>query len=238
MTTDIVQSFGFESNNVRTAHQDDGSIWFCLGDILNAIGTKTDTNDAKIALEDGLGDGTVINLPTTDALQRERETLFASEAGVMFLLSRSRTDAGKRLNRFIFNEVLPSIRKTGSYSIAQEPISEPQRQLAPQRDLIEWIEALKSIGLDKDPILLALIAQRAAESLGGNTLSSTQQVILTVQAHNLGYSAKQIGSGFDLGKFLKKQGLTPNGKTKHGKYDVNVYDLTPDLDRAIHAYFS
>jgi hypothetical protein len=123
---------------------------------------------------------------------------------------------------------------TGSVSIAPQP----QRQLAPQRDLLDYIEAAKSIGIDRDPILLSLFSRRMAEQLGGNAIAATQQVIVTVRAHELGYSAKEIGSGSALGKFVKQQGCRPTGQTKHGKYDVNVYDLTDDLDTAIQLYFS
>jgi hypothetical protein len=77
-----------------------------------------------------------------------------------------------------------------------------------------------------------------AEQLGGVAIAATQQVIVTVRAHELGYSAKEIGSGSALGRFVKQQGCLPTGQTKHGKYDVNVYDLTPDLDQAICLYFS
>ena len=129
---------------------------------------------------------------------------------------------------------IDELMTTGSVSIAPQP----QRQLAPQRDLIDYIEALNLAGVLDSPILKALITQRAAEQLGGNTLPATQQVIVTVRAHELGYSAKEIGTGSSLGAFVKKQGCKPAGKTYHGTYNVNVYELTEDLDRAIHLYFS
>ena len=114
----------------------------------------------------------------------------------------------------------------------------PQRRLAPQRDLIDYIEAIQLAGLSDDPHLKALIAQRMAEQLGGTALAETQQVIATVRAHELGYSQKQIGTGSALGAFVKNQGCEPTGKTYHGNYRVNTYYLTPELDGAIHLYFT
>lgn len=70
-----------------------------------------------------------------------------------------------QMNRWI-NELMT----TGSVSIAPQP----QRQLAPQRDLLDYIEAAKSIGIDRDPILQSLFSQRMAEQLGGNALTATQ----------------------------------------------------------------
>jgi hypothetical protein len=123
---------------------------------------------------------------------------------------------------------------TGSVSIAHQP----QRQLAPQRDVIDYIEAANLAGVLDDPHLKALIAQRIAEQLGGKALAESQLVIATVRANELGYSQKQIGTGSALGTFVKNQGCEPIGKTYHGNYRVNTYYLTPELDDAIHLYFS
>ena len=133
---------------------------------------------------------------------------------------------------------IDELMTNGTVSIAPQPEPEHQRRLAPQRDLIDYIEAAKSIGIDSDPILISLFSQRMAEQLGGNTPPSTTQVIATVRANELGYSAKEIGTGGALGKFLIKQGLHPIGKTQHGKYSVNVYELSEELDQAIRNYFS
>jgi hypothetical protein len=78
------------------------------------------------------------------------------------------------------------------------------------------------------------------EELGSKALPSTAiatQVILTVRAKELGFSDRQIGTGSQLGKFVSKV-IAPTGKTQHGRYPVNVYDLTPELDESIKAFFS
>jgi hypothetical protein len=146
--------------------------------------------------------------------------------------SKAKAEGAKRLAR-----LFGSIGIQTCFDMASNQTVQPQRQLAPQRDLIDYIEAAKSLGIDRDPILLSLFSQRMAEQLGGEALVATQQVIATVRAHELGYSAKEIGNGSTLGTFIKKQGCPPTGKAYHGNYRVNVYDLTEDLDRAIHLYF-
>lgn len=158
------------------------------------------------------------------------------EAGIYQLIFSSKLESAEKFQEWVFSEVLPSIRKTGGYSIAPQPVT-PQRQLAPQRDLKDYWEMAKEMGISTDPILLSLFSQRMAEQLGGKCLPQTETAIATVRAHQLGYSQSQIGTGSALGTFVKKL-VTPIGSTKHGRYDVNVYDLTPELDTAIHAYFS
>lgn len=94
------------------------------------------------------------------------------------------------------------------------------------------------MGVTHDPLIKSLISQRMAEELGGKKQDEITQVVLTVRAGQLGFSQKDIGSGSALGKFVLKQGLEPTGKTQHGKYPVNVYDLSEELDAAICCYFS
>jgi hypothetical protein len=146
-----------------------------------------------------------------------------------------------RLGYLLRDSAIAKAVRTTSLDIVEnlpvptEPI-QPQRQLAPQRDLLDYLEAAKSIGIDQDPILLSLFSQRMAEQLGGKVLAPAQQVILTVRAAELGYHQSRIGNGSQLGKFVSKM-IAPNGKTQHGRYPVNVYDLTPELDQCIHTYF-
>jgi hypothetical protein len=128
--------------------------------------------------------------------------------------------------------------KTREAEVAQQPIEIP-RQLPPIRDTIEYLQAARDIEVFPDPIIRSLLNQRLMEELGSKSLSSmaiATQVILTVRAKELGFSDKQIGSGTQLGKFVAKV-MTPTGKTQHGRYPVNVYDLTPELDESIKAYF-
>ena len=66
-----------------------------------------------------LNNGFVSNLPILDNLGREQNALCISEPALTLFVSRSRTEMGKAMNRWIHIEVLPSIRKTGSYSLAK-----------------------------------------------------------------------------------------------------------------------
>lgn len=120
-----------------------------------------------------------------------------------------------------------------------------QRQLPPVRDAVDYIQAAQTLETLKNPILRSLLEQRLAEDvtptnrlIAGTTQSEITHVIASVRAAQLGYTEKQINGGSSLGKFVIRQGLKPVAKVQHGKYPVNVYELTEDLDKAIHAYFS
>jgi prophage antirepressor-like protein len=116
MSNNIVP-FDFSGNAIRVVVID-GDPWFVLADVLKAMGSKTRPADAKAVLQEDLGKDVVADysLETNGGVQR---VLIVNDAAITFLLSRSRTEMGKQLNRWMHSEILPSIRQTGSYSIAK-----------------------------------------------------------------------------------------------------------------------
>jgi prophage antirepressor-like protein len=57
------------------------------------------------------GDDHVITLAIVDALGRPQEATFITEAAGIFVVSRGRSELSKSLNRWLFGEVVPSIKK-------------------------------------------------------------------------------------------------------------------------------
>lgn len=119
-----------ESKEVRTLTDErDGSAWFVLKDVLQAMGSTTRPAIAKTSIEEVFGGGytTTTQLDTGFGI---KDTTIINEPAVTFLVSRSNTETGKKLNRWIHAEVIPSIRKTGSYSVPQAPEMTPAELMA------------------------------------------------------------------------------------------------------------
>ena len=55
-------------------------------------------------------------MAVTDALGRLRPTLVVNEYGLYDLILRSRKPEARKFKRWILEEVLPTLRKTGSYT--------------------------------------------------------------------------------------------------------------------------
>jgi prophage antirepressor-like protein len=108
-----IRPFSFDGIAVRTLVQPDGE-WFVLKDVIKAMGSTTRTSDAIRSIEQGLGEGVVVDYPLLTK-GGEQVVLIVSEAGVSFLLARSNTERGRKLNRFIHMEVLPALRRDGVY---------------------------------------------------------------------------------------------------------------------------
>lgn len=96
-----------EFGEVRTAVVNDEPM-FCLIDICKALEIKNATDVAKRLDED---ERTRLNLG------RQGETNFITESGLYAVILRSDKPNAKKFRKWVTSEVLPSIRKTGSYSM-------------------------------------------------------------------------------------------------------------------------
>lgn len=103
-----LQVFNYNQKQVRTA-QINGETWFVLKDVCDILGL-TDTNKIAARLE-------------SDELTRikfvsggqTREMLCINESGLYNVILRSDKPEAKPFRKWVTSEVLPSIRKTGSY---------------------------------------------------------------------------------------------------------------------------
>ena len=96
-----------EFGEVRTAVVNDEPM-FCLIDICRALEIKNATDVAKRLDEDEL---TRLNLGS-----RAGETNFITESGLYAVILRSDKPNAKKFRKWVTSEVLPTIRKTGSYN--------------------------------------------------------------------------------------------------------------------------
>jgi prophage antirepressor-like protein len=97
-----------EFGEIRTAVVNDEPM-FCLIDICKALEIKNATDVAKRLDEDEL---TRLNLGS-----RAGETNFITESGLYAVILRSDKPNAKKFRKWVTAEVLPSIRKTGSYGM-------------------------------------------------------------------------------------------------------------------------
>lgn len=161
MSTQLIP-FLFETHEVRVTDQR-GEPWFILRDLLDAMGSKTTTTSALDSIKQGLGDGYSSDIPILDSLGRNQNAIIVSEPAATYLLARSNTEEGRKLNRFIHTEVLPSIRKTGGYTL---PKAQPAHTLADALKLSkEAARVARAFGFDRN--MIALSANNLAKTVTG-----------------------------------------------------------------------
>lgn len=109
-----IQIFKSEQfGEIRTAGTADEPM-FCAADICRALGY---TNGPK-AVKDHCDEGDITKryTPTTSG---DQLMTFINESGMYALIFGSKLSTAKQFKKWVTSEVLPTIRKTGSYSIQQ-----------------------------------------------------------------------------------------------------------------------
>ena len=109
MLPQAVHSFQFDSLNLRVQTDDDGGPWFVAADVLAAL--DLDRKALERLEHDERG---VSSIHTHGGLQK---VVIINEAGLYSLILGSKKQGAKRFKRWVTHEVLPSIRKTGSYAM-------------------------------------------------------------------------------------------------------------------------
>lgn len=125
---------------------------FCLIDLCNALGLENVSMVKARLNKDGVSSTEVI-----DNLGRKQMATFVDEGNMYMCIFQSRKDNAKAFQRWVTSEVLPSIRKTGSYSAnvpqsfaealqlaadQQRQIEQQQKQLAEQKPKVEFFNTV------------------------------------------------------------------------------------------------
>nr|DAP20420.1 MAG TPA: repressor domain protein [Bacteriophage sp.] len=119
MTTQTQQlsTFNFESNSIRTLAIDNEP-WFVAKDVCDTL-KISNVSDALLKLDDD--EKATIGLTDSQAGNGAQSISIISESGMYTLILRCRDAVKKgsiphRFRKWVTSEVLPQIRKTGSYS--------------------------------------------------------------------------------------------------------------------------
>jgi len=89
-----------------------GEIWFVAKDVCDVLGIKNSRDAIKNLDEDEKGD-----VVLTDTSSHRQNYKIISESGLYYLLNKSRKPIANEFRRWIRKDVVPSIRKTGTYTL-------------------------------------------------------------------------------------------------------------------------
>lgn len=197
-----LQTFNFDNNAVRTVVDEQGE-WFCGRDVAEALGYKRTADAIAQHVR-----GSVIYRPILDSLGREQQAKFITEPDVMRLIVSSKLPAAQRFERWVFEEVLPQIRRTGSYNSSQFSPADLTRA-----------EILR-IALNAEEERLALEAKNKELEPKADAYDT---FIDATGKYNVGTVAKMLGMGQNkLFKELRNRGVFiakgANANTPYQKY--------------------
>lgn len=178
-----------EFGEIRTA-EIDGKPYFVASDVAKALGYAKPNNaistHCRGTLKWGIGVQTGVRADGTPAIQ-EVDMLVIPEGDIYRLSARSKLPSAEKFEKWVFDDVLPSIRKNGGYLMNQENMTPEQvvaNALVVAQNILDKkdkeIERMRpkevfadSVASSKDSILIGELAKLICQngySVGQNRL--------------------------------------------------------------------
>ena len=180
--------FQFDAHAVRVQIDDLGLPWFNANDVCSAL----EFANPHKAVADHVDADDLTKREVIDSLGRPQRANFINESGLYALILGSTKEAAKRFKRWVTSEVLPAIRKTGGFTVAN---TQPALS-APTQDRVSAIlligEAIAKVPGVKTGIVMAATLTCIQENTGltvemlRRTLPAAVDPICSLNATQLG----------------------------------------------------
>lgn len=208
-----------EFGQVRTM-MIDGEPWFVGKDVAEAL----KYNEPHKAIQRHVSEDDGMKHPITDSTGRNQDAWIINESGLYALIFGSRLESAKRFKRWVTAEVLPAIRKTGTYTA---PLTtEQQIQILAQGNVnlanrIEGVES-KVESLENDMPLYSCevdeiqghVKRKAVKVLGGKDSEAYQDASLRASVFKDMY-----------GQLKREYGCVASYKSIKRRYIADVHEF-------------
>lgn len=191
---------------LRTSRNEKDEPLFCLKDVCDSLGLQVGAvvnrlqschiSSIKVATE-------VISHGAATGKMQEQEMFFITEPDLYRVIFQSRKPSARKFQDWVFEEVLPTLRKEGSYSMTQSKQSLASYQIEdPIERAKRWIEEqqhtraleaqterqAQTIGIQQKELTIAAPKVKYYD----DTLASTDCLTTTQVADDLGISARAL----------------------------------------------
>lgn len=180
-----IQTFTYQDEKVRTIQQNNEP-WFVLKDVCAILGLGTPSRVADRLDEDEKG------MSEIHTLGGNQQMTVINESGLYNVILRSDKPEAKPFRKWVTSEVLPAIRKTGTYNVPnkQDKSIEIKERNSRVRLSNQFLKLAKVDTLSTE--YKNILVSKAAEALTGFAL------IPLPQSEQKMYSATEIGEMFGV----------------------------------------
>ena len=236
--------FRFEGHPIRVVGTEERPLWVAADackildlDTSTAVNGRPDRPNS--GLDEDEKDTALVSTPGG-----EQEMLVVTEPGLYQLIFKSRKAIAKRFKRWLAHEVVPTIRKTGSYSptesapVSRIPLLSPKEEL----DCIYRMDELltKFCGgrlEERDRLALADATRNVVHKFTGT--AQTQTALPAAQEITISERAMQLGYRVNSGQ-LKSIGrrVSTLYQAKHGEKASERRQWVDGAPRSVKSYTS
>jgi len=198
----VVHVFPDTGQAVRTVVID-GEPWFVAADLAEVLGLANIHSSLALLDDDERG------IQTMDTPSGLQQLATVNEAGLYSLTFRSRKPAAKQFKRWVTHEVLPAIRRTGTFSVATIDRRELAQMILAEADRADLAEAKAA--------QLAPAAEAwevLAEGTGNYSLREAAAILTQDPAINIGQNR--------LMTFIRDEGMVDGKGRPYAKHNRHL----------------
>ena len=213
--------------SVRSMLDENGEPWFVGKDVAEALG-YSNTRDALDRHVDPEDKNTVVN---PDGNRGNPNMTIINESGLYSLIMSSKLEGAKEFKHWVTAEVLPSIRKTGSYTVPREYTETEKMEIAAREREARLASAnfLKELASNYEGRYHDILLAHATKELTGEFL------LPLPKAEHRTYSATEIGA--QLGVSAHKIGTIANQHNlKTSEYGEWVVDKARHASKEVQSF--
>lgn len=222
LKTNNVATFNFREKEVRTI-QNNGEPWFVLADVCKVLELTTPKKVADRLDADEKG----VSLIHT--LGGQQNMTIINESGLYAVILRSDKPQAKAFRKWVTSEVLPTLRKTGTYTLKSDDTK--MRMLATREENAKIRKAQLLYKVSKDcgvPKYQQVLQSHITRLLTG-------QQLLPLPAAKLTFSAEEIGHRLGLTACMVGR-LTNAYNLKNEEFGEWVYDKAKTADKQVRTF--
>ena len=221
-----------EFGEIRTI-EEEGKVLFCASDVAKALGYAR-PNDAVTAH----CRATVKH--STPISGKIQEINFIPEGDVYRLITHSKLPSAEKFESWVFDEVLPAIRKTGGYIVGEKNMTDDellaQALLVAQRKLTERTQQLETVNAKLEEAKPKIVFADAVSASKTSILIGDLAKILRQNGVEIGQ--KRLFEWLRKNGYLMKNGTSKNLPTQrsmeHGWFEVKEHVMvTPSGENKI-----
>ena len=190
---------------LRTSRNEKDEPLFCLKDVCDSLELRVNDVIKRTGCHpDTIGvSNEIISHGTPTGISKEVEMYFVTEPDLYSVIFQSRKSSARKFQDWVFEEVLPTLRKEGSYSMAQskqplasyqieDPIERAKRWIEEQQHTraleVQTEQQAQTIGIQQKELTVAAPKVKYYD----DTLASTDCLTTTQVADDLGISARAL----------------------------------------------
>lgn len=190
---------------LRTSRNEKDEPLFCLKDVCDSLELRVNDVIKRTGCHpDTIGvSNEIISHGTHTGISKEVEMYFVTEPDLYRVIFQSRKSSARKFQDWVFEEVLPTLRKEGSYSMTQskqplasyqieDPIERAKRWIEEQQHTraleAKTEQQAQTIGIQQKELTIAAPKVKYYD----DTLASTDCLTTTQVADDLGISARAL----------------------------------------------